>query len=191
MENCSNRLKLLNVPVLLSLDFPKRTASASAEADPEPLELLRFRAETPKSAARLQIGGREIRVSIGRNEKHRRFFNKCEQGSRKRFESKDAAIRAMTLSAAEILGVSNQLGSIETGKIANLVVTRGDIFAKERTITHVFVDGKLFEQKEKPKPAPAQPNQPNKTAPSNAVANVGGSYDITIEIPGQPADRNT
>jgi hypothetical protein len=90
----------------------------------------------------------------------------------------------MTLSAAEILGVDNRLGSLETGKIANLTVSRGDILAKDKTITHVFVDGKLFEQKEKPK-TPAG-TQPATGAQPSALAQVGGNYSITIEIPGQP-----
>ena len=182
----SNRLKLLNVPVLLSLDFPKRTASASAEADPEPLELLRFRAETPKAAARLQAAGVKFAFQSGGMKSIGDFLTNAGKAVENGL-SRDAAIRAMTLSAAEILGVNNQLGSIEAGKIANLVVTRGDIFAKDKTITHVFVDGKLFEQKEKPKTPPNQANQPGKTTTSNSVASVGGSYNITIEIPGQPA----
>ena len=86
----------------------------------------------------------------------------------------------MTLSAAEIFGVDDRLGSIERGKIANLIVSRGDILAKDKFITHVFVDGKLFEQKEQPKtPPPTGGAQP-------AAANVGGAYSITIDIPGQP-----
>ena len=36
------------------------------------------------------------------------------------------AVRALTLSAAEIYGVADRLGSIEKGKIANLVVTDGE-----------------------------------------------------------------
>ncbi len=99
--------------------------------------------------------------------------------------SKDAAIRAMTLSAAEILGVDNRLGSLEAGKIANLTVSRGDILAKDKTITHVFVDGKLFEQKEKPRTPPAG-TQPATGAQPSALAQVGGNYSITVEIPGQP-----
>jgi hypothetical protein len=88
----------------------------------------------------------------------------------------------MTLSAAEIFGVADRLGSIEKGKIANLTVSRGDIFNKDKVVTHVFVDGKLFEQKEKPKtPTPATGG----TQPA-ATASVGGVYSITIEIPGQP-----
>src|SRR5215213_8903177 len=47
----AGRLKEQNVPVLLSLNFPKRVAAASPEADPEDLDLLRLRAETPKGAA--------------------------------------------------------------------------------------------------------------------------------------------
>lgn len=49
----ADRIKAQNVPVLLSLNFPKRTAAASLEADPESLEVLRSRVETPKGAARL------------------------------------------------------------------------------------------------------------------------------------------
>jgi adenine deaminase len=103
--------------------------------------------------------------------------------------SKDAALRAMTLSAAEILGVNNQLGSLETGKIANLVVSRGDILAKDKTITHVFVDGKLFEQRERPRTAPTRGGGQATTAGAaqpTALAQVGGTYAINVEIPGQP-----
>jgi imidazolonepropionase-like amidohydrolase len=55
------------------------------------------------------------------------------------------AIRAMTLSPAEIFGVADRLGSIEKGKIANLVVTDGDIFAERAKVKYVFVDGAKFE----------------------------------------------
>ena len=42
--------------------------------------------------------------------------------------SREDAVRALTLSPAEIYGVADRLGSIEKGKIANLVVTRGESF---------------------------------------------------------------
>lgn len=175
----ADRLKADDVPVLLSLDFPKRTAAASAEADPEPLSLLRLRSETPKGAGILQKTGVRFAFQSGAMKNITEFLTNAGKAVEGGLQ-KDAAIRAMTLSAAEILGVNNQLGSIEDGKIANLVVMRGDIFGKEKTITHVFVDGKLFEQKEKPKTPPTATTQPG------AAANVGGTYSITIEIPGQP-----
>jgi len=48
-------------------------------------------------------------------------------------------------SAAEIYGVADRLGSIDPGKIANLVVTSGDLFQEKTQIKHVFVDGVKFE----------------------------------------------
>ncbi len=175
----ADRLKRENVPVLLSLDFPKRTAAAAPEADPEPLTLLRLRAETPSGAVRLQNAGVKFAFQSGAMKNIGDFLTNAGKAVESGL-AKDAAIRAMTLSSAEILGVNNQLGSVEEGKIANLVVVRGDIFGKEKTITHVFVDGKLFDQKDKPK-APA-----SATAQPGTTANIGGTYSITLEIPGQP-----
>lgn len=177
----ADRLKAQNVPVLLSLNFPKRTAAAAPEADPEPIELLRLRAETPKTAARLAQAGVKFAFQSGGMSNIADFLTNANKSTENGL-SKDAAVRAMTLSAAEIFGVANRLGSIERGKIANLVVSRGDIFSKDKQITQVFVDGKLFEQKDKPKPSPTAAG----TTPTNALAQVAGNYTITIEIPGQP-----
>jgi imidazolonepropionase-like amidohydrolase len=176
------RLKQLNVPVLLSVDFPKRTTAVNADADPEPLQILRLRVEAPKNPARLTNAGVRYAFQSGAL-KNMADFVKNANTAVENGLSKDAAIRAMTLSAAEILGVSNQLGSIETGKIANLTVSRGDIFAKDTQLTHVFVDGKLFEQKEKPK---AKPGDKPAAGQTGALMKVGGAYNISIEIPGQP-----
>jgi hypothetical protein len=173
------RLKEQNVPVLLSLNFPKRTTAVSADADPEDMETLRFRAEIPKGAARLAAAGVRFAFQTGGLTNINDFFANAAKTTENGLAT-DAAIRAMTLSAAQILGVDNRLGSIETGKIANLTVVRGSVLDKEKTITHVFVDGRLFEQKEKPKTPPT-----TGAATTPAVAAVGGNYSITIEIPGQ------
>jgi imidazolonepropionase-like amidohydrolase len=174
----ASRLKEQNIPVLLSLNFPKRTTAVSPEADPEDMETLRFRAETPKGAARLAQAGVKFAFQSGGLTNVSDFFSNAAKTTENGLAA-DAAIRAMTLGAAEILGVENRLGSIEPGKIANLTVVRGDILGKEKTITHVFVDGRLFEQKEKPK----TPVTTGGATP--AIASVGGNYTITIEVPGQ------
>lgn len=176
------RLKAQDVPVLLSLNFPKRTAAASAEADPESLELLRFRAETPKGAARLAAAGVRFAFQTGGLANVNDFFANAQKTTENGL-SREAAVRAMTLAPAQIFGLDNRLGSIEAGKIANLTVLRGDVFAKDRAVTHVFVDGRLFEQKEKPKTPMTGPTTGGTATP--ALAAVGGNYSITIEIPGQ------
>ncbi|HEY0429702.1 MAG TPA: amidohydrolase family protein [Pyrinomonadaceae bacterium] len=175
----ASRIKAQNIPVLLSLNFPKRTAAASTEADAEPIEILRLRAETPKGAARLQAAGVKFAFQTGGMTNINDFLANAAKAIENGLD-RTSAIRAMTLNAAEILGVENQLGSIETGKIANLVVMRGDIFAKDKTVMQIFVDGRMFEPKQ-----PVRP-QTNGATQLSTLANVGGSYNITIEIPGQP-----
>src|SRR5690606_3216173 len=51
------------------------------------------------------------------------------------------ALRAVTIVPAEILGVDDQLGSIEVGKNATLFVSDGDPFETKTQILHVFIDG--------------------------------------------------
>lgn len=53
---------------------------------------------------------------------------------------RDAALKAMTSDAASILGISDRLGTIEPGKMANLVVMNGD-FAKDGTAVQLVVVG--------------------------------------------------
>ncbi len=55
---------------------------------------------------------------------------------------RDEAIKALTIDAAEILGVADAVGSIEPGKMANLVVSKGDPLEIRTELTHVFVNGK-------------------------------------------------
>jgi imidazolonepropionase-like amidohydrolase len=54
---------------------------------------------------------------------------------------REDAVRALTLSPAEMFGVADRIGSIEKGKIANLVVTRGDLFEQRTRVEMVFIDG--------------------------------------------------
>ena len=56
--------------------------------------------------------------------------------------AKDDAIKALTLDAARILGVDSQVGSIEAGKIANLVVINGDPLEVRSQIRHVVIAGR-------------------------------------------------
>ena len=56
--------------------------------------------------------------------------------------AREEALRAVTINPAEIFGVSDRLGSIEKGKIANLIVTDGDPLEIRTQIKHVFINGR-------------------------------------------------
>jgi imidazolonepropionase-like amidohydrolase len=146
-------LSARKIPVILSLDFPKRQADLPDDVD-EPLRILRDRAAAPKGAAKLSAAGVKLAFSSGKLKPDDFIAN-----IRKAVENglpKDAALRALTIDAAEILGVTRQVGSIETGKIANLTVVSGDLFAKDSKIRHVFIDGDEVDLK-KPEPPGRRP----------------------------------
>lgn len=174
----AERLRAANVPVLLSLNFPRRTTAQMADADPEPLRTLRERADAPKAAARLAQAGVAFAFQSGAMTNMADYLSNAtravEQGL-----ARDEALRAMTLRPAEIFGVSDRLGSIEVGKIANLTITRGDLFDKNRRITHVFIDGRPVDLK----PATsAAAGALNVTGTWNLRVNTGGAGDPEVSI---------
>ena len=173
-DRVADRLAKQNVPVLLSLNLPRRTTSALPEADPEPMRVLRERVEAQQTAAKLAKAGvrfafesgspaniSDLMVNVG---------HVVENGL-----SVTDALRAFTIWPATILGVENQLGSIETGKIANLTVTRGDLFDRNSRIVHVFIDGR---------PVELRPPAPGPTARNS----LSGTWILTVNL-GQ-GDKN-
>jgi len=52
------------------------------------------------------------------------------------------ALKAITISAAEIIGINDRVGSLETGKDADLIICDGDILSLESKVEHVFISGK-------------------------------------------------
>lgn len=139
----ADQLKAANVPVLLSLNFPRVTTAPAADADPEPIRILQGRVQAPKTPGQLaQAGVRFAFQSGGGN--HSDFLANVRRAVAGGL-STDAALRALTLGSAEILGAADRIGSIETGKVANLTLVRGDIFASDARVTSVFVDGREFQ----------------------------------------------
>ena len=53
----------------------------------------------------------------------------------------EEAVRAVTYSAAKILGVEAELGSLAVGKRADVVVTRGHLLEITTPVERLFIDG--------------------------------------------------
>jgi imidazolonepropionase-like amidohydrolase len=133
-------LKSQSVRVVYSLNYPQRPRALAPEAD-EPLQTLRARTGAVKVPGELARAGIPLAFeSAGLSDP--KDFVKNAAKAVKAGLAEDAAIRALTIDAAKIAGVGDRLGSLETGKIANLVVTDGNLFGEKTTVKRVFVDGR-------------------------------------------------
>lgn len=90
--------------------------------------------------------------------------------------TEDQALAALTTTPAQLLGLSDRLGSIDPGKVANLVISRKPYFQEKSKVKHVFVDGVLYtnEQKDDKKPGS-----------QNINADALGTWSYTAETPQQ------
>lgn len=86
--------------------------------------------------------------------------------------SEETALAALTTQPASFLGLSNRLGTVEEGKIANLVVTDGPYFADDSKVQHVFVDGQLYDY-----------SSDEEGEVSGDVSAVLGTWSYTVETP--------
>jgi imidazolonepropionase-like amidohydrolase len=142
------------MPVLINAKWPEAEKDADPEDKPT-LRTLRFRDRAPSAPAALLKANVKFAFYDGGLTAPKDVL-KAVKRSIDAGLPEDAALRALTLSAAEIYGVANRMGSIEVGKIANLVVTDGNLFDEKTKVTMVFVDGWKFEphEPEKPKDPP-------------------------------------
>lgn len=150
-------LKQKNAIVLLSLNYPQRPANLDNPED-EALRTIKARAEAPKAAAAIHKGGVRFAFQSGYLAQPRDFLTNAARAIEAGLP-KEEAIKALTLYPAQIFGVAEQLGSLEAGKIANIVVTSGDIFDRRTQVKYVFVDGIQYQVKA-PAPAMAGPGGP-------------------------------
>ena len=148
----SQDLKARSARVIFSLDFPTRSRALAPDAD-EPIRELRLRAQASKTPAALEKSGRALCLLVGRRFSSRAISSATRRASVKDGLPADAAVRALTINAARIAGAADRLGSLEKGKIANVIVTDGDLFEERTSVVHVFVDGRKVDLE--PAEAPA------------------------------------
>jgi imidazolonepropionase-like amidohydrolase len=185
-DTVAERLAKQNVPVLLSLNLPRRTTAALPEADPEPLRVLRERVEAQQTAAKLVKAGVRFAFQSGSLTDMSELMVNARRVIENGLQAADA-VRAFTIWPAQILGVESQLGSIEAGKIANLTVTRGDLFDRNSRVAHVFIDGRPVDLR----PASGGPSRSSLSGTWIVNVNVGqGDKAITLNLQ-QEGDRLT
>ena len=136
-------LKARNARVIYDLDYPARPRTLPPDAE-ESIRELRTRAQAPKTPTALDKGGVTFAFSSGNLQQPREFVRNAARAVKEGL-SADAAVRALTIDAARIAGAADRLGSLDKGKIANVIVTDGDLFEDRTRVVHVFVDGRKID----------------------------------------------
>jgi hypothetical protein len=160
----ADALAKAKVPVLINLNWP------DAAKDPDPmahqeLDLLKRRKFAPTTPAAFEKSGVLYAFythGLDRAQDAIKAVKKAIDNGL----SKEAALKALTVNPAKIYGVDNRLGTLEKGKIANLIAVNGELFDDKSKVQFVMVDGKKFEANtEAPAPAakPAAAKSQSKT----------------------------
>jgi len=161
-------LKMAKARVLCTVAFKAPGSSLPAQKG----KAERERAEKeiyPKNPARLAEAAIPFAFSSLGTDDPKAFA----EGIQKAIEaglSKEQALEALTKTPATFLGLDRALGTIEAGKIANVVLVEGELLVKETKVRYVFADGNRFELKE------AKPGEGEKP-----TVNVSGKWEMTIE----------
>jgi N-acetylglucosamine-6-phosphate deacetylase len=140
----------LDHPLILPVDF----AAAPAVGTPEDaldvtLEALMHWDLAPENPAMLEDAGIEFAFTAHGLDDLDDFLKRIRQAVTRGL-SADAALAALTTVPARYFGADRQLGSIETGKLANLVITDGELFDQDTKILETWVVGERYEHQAEP-----------------------------------------
>jgi hypothetical protein len=102
-------------------------------------------AEAPKTAARLAEANIPFAFTGGGVLQPSAFLANVTRTVKDGGLPPATALRALTLEAARVAGAADRLGSIEQGKIANIVVMEGEMFEASSRVRYVFIDGRPVE----------------------------------------------
>ena len=175
----SDWIKKAGLPLLVSLDFGPPSSSVFVNQG----ENLKKKAEEefyPANASNLFKEGIGFAVTSLGISRASDFMKNLRQAIQAGYPEEEA-LKALTVHPAEFLGIGHLTGTLEPGKIANVVLTSGKIFDEKSNVLKIFVDGISFEVK-KPTP-PAKASDINISGKWNAfVSSQMGDMDMTISF---------
>lgn len=153
-------LKAAGLPVIVNVKWPVKPRDADPEEE-EALRTLETRDKAPLTPATLAAAGVKFAFSSDGLESPRELLRAVKKSIDAGLKPQDA-IRALTLSAAEIYGIAHRTGSIESGKVANLTVVKGDLFEERSAVQMLFIDGRKY------LPTPEAPPPPGTARPATS-----------------------
>jgi imidazolonepropionase-like amidohydrolase len=171
-----DRIAALKHPLILSAALPDKPRVDDPEdaAEAEMRDLRRF-VNAPTSAKKLY----DAKVSFVLSTRGVRNVTDFPRNVKRMIDAglpADAALAAVTTGPAELLGVQSLMGTVEPGKLANIIVTDGDLFGASTRVVRIFVDGYEYLGPPAPAARPAGgPQRPPTEPSSNWGVNQGGA----------------
>jgi len=136
-------VKASGLPVLVSLKWPEKARDGDPDEE-ESLKTLELRDKATSTPGVLAKQGVLFGFYSDTVDQPRDMIRAVKKAMDNGLTSADA-LKALTLNVAQIYGVSDRLGSIEKGKIANLVITSGELLQDRPPVKMVFIDGVKYE----------------------------------------------
>lgn len=201
----ADKIKSTRTPVLLSLDLPKDPAKKSKDkkakgSKEDKSETIVSTEKTKKAAKKKEKALTPFQIkqqaALKQYNEQAAFFQdknipfgftsintkvaSIRPNLRKMVKnglSQETALAALTTIPAQQLGVSKVMGTLERGKLANLVISDKPYFEEKSNVRFVIIEGKVFEYEVKKK----------KKSDSSETADVVGTWNYEVDIPGMPA----
>lgn len=140
-----NEISGLGRAIILPLNFSKPPNVSSAEvASGVTLESLMHWDLAPENPGKVAAAGVRLAFATDRLPAISDFLKQLRTAVARGL-SEDDALKALTVTPSELFKVSDQLGSLEAGKLASFVVTNGNVFDKKTQVLETWVDGLRFE----------------------------------------------
>ncbi|HEX5443510.1 MAG TPA: amidohydrolase family protein [Pirellulales bacterium] len=138
-------VKAAGMPVIVPLDFAKPPNVSNPEtAMSVSLERLMHWDVAPENPARLDAAGVKIAFTSHGLSDSSKFLAAVRKAVRRGLPA-DAALRALTVTPAELFGMSDRLGTLSPGKLASFVIADGDLFDKKTKLLETWADGRRYE----------------------------------------------
>jgi imidazolonepropionase-like amidohydrolase len=133
------------VSLIVPVNYPEAPdVSDAATAIEASTEELRFWHDAPGNAAVLAKRGVQFALTAEGLKDPKQFRARVATAIERGLKPADA-LAAVTTMPAKMLGLSDRVGTIATGKIANLTVTRGELFSEQGKVVEVWVDGARYD----------------------------------------------
>ncbi|MCH7401193.1 amidohydrolase family protein [Belliella kenyensis] len=178
VEHLISEIKASNAIILLSLSLPEDKTKSKEDATEE------YKARTTrvkeayqqalKQASLLEKEG--IKFGFATAGSKSGDFMKNLQIMIENGLSENTALAALTIHNAENLGIQKFAGTLEKGKLANMVITTAPLFSKDAQVKHVIADGYLFDYETKSKKSATESSNTGNTS-------IAGEWEYTSDTP--------